>query len=399
MTILLEADPATAEAYRFAIGGEVVVVDSVPNVVRTLAERPLEQLVLVGASVDLSAALELAEHQRVQRPGVGVVLLRRRLDVHVLALALRAGIREVVNPEDMTALADACRRSLDVSRRLQGSAAEHRTQGRVTTVFSAKGGCGKTTMATNIAVLLAAGGRERVCLIDLDLAFGDVAIALQLMPGRTVVDAVAMAGSMDEQGVASLITPHSPGLDTLCAPLEPGEADRIPVTVVSELIQVLRGMYDHVVIDTPPAFTEHVLASFDVSDSFVLLATLDIPALKNLRLTLDMLSLLGYSRENWLIVLNRADSKVGLSVSDVEQSLKTPITAQVPSSRAVSASINKGVPIVLEESNHPVSVAMRTLVEQRLRRASHSPSGRQEPPAGEVKRPRRMALLRRGGKN
>lgn len=399
MTILLEADPATAEAYRFAIGGEVVVVDSVPNVVRTLAERPLEQLVLVGASVDLSAALELAEHQRVQRPGVGVVLLRRRLDVHVLALALRAGIREVVNPEDMTALADACRRSLDVSRRLQGSAAEHRTQGRVTTVFSAKGGCGKTTMATNIAVLLAAGGRERVCLIDLDLAFGDVAIALQLMPGRTVVDAVAMAGSMDEQGVASLITPHSPGLDTLCAPLEPGEADRIPVTVVSELIQVLRGMYDHVVIDTPPAFTEHVLASFDVSDSFVLLATLDIPALKNLRLTLDMLSLLGYSRENWLIVLNRADSKVGLSVSDVEQSLKTPIAAQVPSSRAVSASINKGVPIVLEESNHPVSVAMRTLVEQRLRRASHSPSGRQEPPAGEVKRPRRMALLRRGGKN
>jgi len=399
MTILLEADPATAEAYSFAIGGDVVVVDSVPNAGRLIAERPLDMLVVVGASVDASAAMELAEHLRVQRPDLGVVLLRRRLDVQVLALALRAGVREVVNPEDLSALADACRRSLDVSRRLQGTTTEQRTLGRVTTVFSAKGGCGKTTTATNVAVLLAAGGRERVCLIDLDLAFGDVAIALQLMPGRTVVDAVAMAGTMDAQGVASLITPHSAGLDTLCAPLEPGEADRIPVTVVAELIQVLRGMYDHVVIDTPPAFTEHVLASFDVSDNFVLLATLDIPALKNLRLTLDMLSLLGYSRENWLIVLNRSDSKVGLSISDVEQSLKSPITAQVPSSRAVSASINKGVPIVLEEPNHPVSVAMRNLVEQHLRGATRSPAASREASPSAAKRPRRMALLHRGGKD
>ena len=395
MTILLEADHSTAEAYRFAIGGEVHVVDSVPAVSRTITEHPSELLVVVGAGVDLSAALDLAEHQRVQRPDIGVVLLRRRLDVTVLAQALRAGVREVVNPEDLAALAEACRRSMDVSRRLQGASQESRPEGRVTTVFSAKGGCGKTTSATNIAVLLAAGGRERVCLVDLDLAFGDVAIALQLVPTRTVVDAVAMAGSLDAQGVSSLITPHSPGLDTLCAPLEPGEADRIPVTVVSELIQVLRGMYDHVVIDTPPAFTEHVLASFDVSDNFVLLATLDIPALKNLRLTLDMLTLLGYPKENWLIVLNRSDSKVGLSVSDVEQSLKCPIAAQVPSSRAVSASINKGVPIVLEQPQHPVSAAMRGLVEHRLR-ASSATSTADAPNAEHGEKPRRMALLRGG---
>ena len=103
-------------------------------------------------------------------------------------------------------------------------------------------------------------------------------------------------------------------------------------------------MYDHVVIDTPPAFTEHVLAAFDLSDRYVLLATLDIPALKNLRLTLDMLDLLGYPREGSQVVLNRSDSKVGLTVADVEQTLKTRISALIPSSRAVPASINKGVP-------------------------------------------------------
>jgi pilus assembly protein CpaE len=125
-----------------------------------------------------------------------------------------------------------------------------------------------------------------------------------------------------------------------------------------------------------------------------LLATLDIPALKNLRLTLDMLDLLGYPRESWHVVLNRADSKVGLDVEDVERTLTCPIAAQVPSSRAVSASINKGVPIVLDEPGHPVSVAIRQLAGRALRGepvAVPQPSGRR------AERPqRRMALLRRG---
>lgn len=395
MTILLEADSATADAYRFAMGGDVLVADSIPAALRMLSEDHAQLLVVIGSATDLGAALELAEQQRVERPQLGIVLLRKRLDVTVLAQALRAGVREVVNPEDLSALADSCRRSLEVSRRMLGSGQPVRAEGRVVTVFSAKGGCGKTTTATNIGAVLAAGGKQRVCILDLDLAFGDVAICMQLMPARTIVDAVAMEGSLDEQALASLITPHSPGLDTICAPLEPGAADRIPVAVVGELIRLLRRTYDHVIIDTPPAFTEHVLAAFDASDDYVLLATLDIPALKNLRLTLDMLSLLGYPQESWHIVLNRSDSKVGLSVSDVEQSLQRPIASQVPSSRAVSASINKGVPLVLDEPNHPVSAAFRQLVETRLR------TGRQASgvsASADTRRPRRLALLRRGGR-
>lgn len=399
MIILLEADPALAEGYRFAIGGEVDVVESIPSTVRSLAEHPDRLLVVIGSTVDLAVALEFAEQQRIERPEVGVVLLRRRLDVTLLNQALRAGVREVVNPEDLSALADACRRSEELSRRMMGVTGVAAATGSVTTVFSAKGGCGKTTMATNIATLLAAQGRRRVCLLDLDLAFGDVAIALQLVPSRTVVDAVAMEGRIDAQAVASLVTPHSPGLDTLCAPLEPGASDRIPASVVAELIRVLRTQYDHVVIDTPPAFTEHVLTAFDLSDGFVLLATLDIPALKNLRLTLDMLDLLGYPRESWHIVLNRSDSKVGLTVSDVERSLGGPIAAQVPSSVVVSASINKGVPVVLEHPSHPVSLAIADLVRTRLALGGAG-DGKDRPserPRGGG-RQRGMAILRRGGR-
>jgi pilus assembly protein CpaE len=337
---------------------------------RHVADDRGELLLVVGPDVDQGSALELAEQLRIERPEIGVVLMRRRLDVTVLAHALRAGVREVVVADDHASVSEACRRSLELSRRMLGvSGAAGTREARVVTVFSAKGGCGKTTVATNLAAVLADGGKSSVCLVDLDLAFGDVAIALQLVPVRTTIDAVAMSGSIDEVGAQSLVTPHSPGLDAICAPLEPGEAERIPASTVVDLLRVLKRMYDYVVIDTPPAFTEHVLASFDVSDVYILLATLDIPALKNLRLTLDMLDVLGYPRESWQVVLNRSDSRVGLSVDDVVKTLKVPLATQIPSSRAVSASINKGVPIVLDEPRHPVSAAIKQLVERHIRTA------------------------------
>ena len=123
-----------------------------------------------------------------------------------------------------------------------------------------------------------------------------------------------MSGHLDEQGLASVVTKHAAaGWTSLCAPPpSPGEADRIPGPTVAEVLRVAKRAYDFVIVDTPPAFTEHVLAAFDVSDLIVLLATLDIPALKNLRLTLDTLDLLGQpDRGRRVIVLNRSDAKVG----------------------------------------------------------------------------------------
>jgi pilus assembly protein CpaE len=369
MSILLEPDLNAADALRLAISGEVTVVDNGHAVHRALEQDPEELLVVIGTGFDLTAALELASEYRVHRPEVGVVLLRRRVDVTVLGQALRAGVREVVHSDDLTAIADACRRSRELSQSLLGAVGSGQgSEGRVVTVFSAKGGCGKTTLATNLAVALADGGRCNVCLVDLDLAFGDVAIAMQLVPARTITDAIAMQGSMDATGVRSLLTPHSPGVSTILAPLDPGEADHIPVATITELIRTLRTMFDYVVIDSPPAFTEHVLAAFDLADVYLLLATLDIPALKNLRLTLDTLKLLGYSQDSVNVVLNRSDSKVGLTIPEVEKALSVPIAAQIPSSSAVSISINRGVPLVLDQPKHPVSLAIQSLADTRVRR-------------------------------
>jgi pilus assembly protein CpaE len=257
------------------------------------------------------------------------------------------------------------------------------------TVFSAKGGCGKTTVASNVAAMAAAGG-TRVCLVDLDLPFGDVAISLQLGAERTLADSIPMAGHIDEMGVRSIVTVHPSGLHVLVAPIGPGEAERITPALVSDLLVQLKWMYDVVIVDTPPAFTEQVLAALDATDVFLLLATPDVPAVKNLKLTLEMLQLLGYDAEAQHVVLNRADAKVGLSLPDIEKALQRKVLSEVPSSRDVPASVNRGVPLGLEQPRHAVSVSLRTLVDTLAR--THP---QVEVSAQAAHPPRRRSFLRR----
>jgi pilus assembly protein CpaE len=210
-------------------------------------------------------------------------------------------------------------------------------------------------VATNLAAALADDGSTRVCLVDLDLEFGDVAITLQLVPERTLIDLVPMAGTMDEHGVRSVITTTGTGVDAVLAPISPRDAGRIVPAVVTELVRVLRRMYDVVVIDTPPTLSEQVLAAFDLADTTVLLATLDVPALKSLRVTLDTLDQLGHPSDTRLVVLNRADARVGLKLSDVEATIGVLVSLQIPSSVDVPATINRGLLIVRDQPEHEVS--------------------------------------------
>jgi len=373
MTILWDGDPAAAETYHFAVSDRIEVVAVAQTVSRALATNPQELLVIVGPEVDLRAASSLAEQVRIERPEVGVILLRRRLDVAVLAQALRAGFREVVASDDLTSLSNACRRSLEISQHQAGVSGNTGgapvVDGKVVIVFNAKGGCGKTTISTNLGAYMASTG-ARVLLVDLDLAFGDVAISLQLRPSTSVADLVAMTGHIDAQGLSSVVTKHDSGLHTVCAPSQPREADGIPGATVAEMLRVARRSYDYVIIDTPPAFSEHVLVALDLCDLLILIATLDIPAVKNLRLTLDTLDQLGHPREGRVVLLNRSDAKVGLHTEDVVAAIKQPIAALIPSSSHVPASINRGVPIILDEPKHIVSVALRDFADKYIVNAS-----------------------------
>ena len=230
-------------------------------------------------------------------------------------------------------------------------------------------------------------------MLDLDLAFGDVAITLQQFPTRTVADAVVFGDRIDADALAGLVTAHSAGLDTLVAPDDPAMAESVPAATVTALIGALRQSYDVVVVDSPPAFTDQVLAAFDESDVVALLTTLDVPALKNLKLTLETLSLLSYPRERWRVVLNRADSKVGLEPRDVEKTLGVAVSLQIPSSREVPSSVNRGVPLVLDQPRHPVSLAIRAFAESEVFPAGGAPAAAAVPAV--QREDRRIGLLRR----
>ncbi len=379
MPILCE--PATAAGHLLPVGGDVRAADSLQSVSQMLEADPTETLVVIGPDTPIADALTFASTLRMTRPAVGVILVRTHVDVALLTHALRAGVREVVPADDAAALVAACRRSYEISKRLVSTAPppaepEQAREGKVVTVFAAKGGCGKTSFAVNLGVALANEPGVRVCVVDLDLAFGDVAISVQLDPARTIVDALPMAGHLDTTGASSLLTRYKPNLEMLLAPVTPGDAEKVPPPLVGELLRVLSGIFDFVVVDTPAQFSEHVLVAMDASAHHVLLTTPDVPALKNLRITLDMLDLLSYPRQIRSVVLNRADSKVGLSLDDVERVVRWPIVAHIPSSREVPISINKGTPLMLANPSHPVSQAIGRFARQRLVTPAEAPAGR-----------------------
>jgi pilus assembly protein CpaE len=250
--------------------------------------------------------------------------------------------------------------------------------GRIITVFATKGGCGKTTVATNLAVTLCARGTRRVCLVDLDLEHGDVACVLGLRAERSMQDAVPWAGELTLDRVASLMTPFRPNLDCLPAPSGPGDAAHIPHTLVEELLSLLPALYDFIVVDTPAHFSRVVLAALDAADDQVLVTTPERPALRNLRRTLDALDLL-YDASTRSVVLNKSDPRAGLARADVDQLLRTPTAMCLPNCNDVPASINRAEPLAFAYPNHPITQAIHHLA-----KSLTPPNGQytHEPPPG-----------------
>src|SRR5579875_3252327 len=201
MTILLDSAPGALDTFRIALGDDVTVVAHSAAVAREINANG-HHLVVIGPEIPAASAYELAEQLRVESPGAGVVLLRHRLEVAVLAQALRSGVRDVVQVDDQGALVEAVRRSESLSSQLGAVAGEQGPAGHVVTVFSAKGGVGKTTIAVNTAAYLQRLGAKTL-LVDLDLMFGDVGICLQLPPTTSIMDLVAMTGHLDAQGLRS----------------------------------------------------------------------------------------------------------------------------------------------------------------------------------------------------
>jgi pilus assembly protein CpaE len=348
----------------------VSVVENAQKLDAFLDSDPDEDLIVIGPDISMAVATEVAETYRLRRPFLGVVLIRRRMEVSTMSEALRAGVREVVPADDVEALVGACKRSMAVSEQLRHveSGDSDGRRGKIILVFSSKGGCGKTTVATNLSAALASeGASSSVCLVDFDLETGDVAIALQLDPIKTISDALGMQGGLDERALSSLVVPYKAHMDCLLAPTKPADAEFVSAALAGEILKVLTGMYDYIVVDSPPAFTDVILKCFDMADAYVLLTTLDMPALKNLKVTLDTLDNLGFPRTKWQVVLNRSGSRVGLSAADIERTVGVPISVEIPSSVEVPATLNEGVTVVETNPRHPVAKAIMLLADKERR--------------------------------
>jgi pilus assembly protein CpaE len=251
----------------------------------------------------------------------------------------------------------AIRKAAHVKRQAQATTG----RGRVVTVFSPKGGTGKTVVATNLAAAFAKREGKRTLLIDLDLQFGDAAIVLGIEPEKTIYDLVVAPGELDSEKLAGYVTKHPCGLDVLPAPLRPEDAELVTEGKITALLEVARQSYDVIVADTSPFFHGPMLATLDRTDELIVLCGLDVPTLKNVRLALQTLELLSFPASRIRFVMNRANSKVGLKTKEVEAALKVKVAHEVPSERTVPICVNRGNPAVLAEPGADFSKAIGTI--------------------------------------
>ena len=354
---------------RLASGTVVIELDDLPAARAAIDDARAATTLFLGPNLDTAAALALADTLQDSGRGVAAILVQDTLDPTILRQAMRVGVIDVLTPDTTDAeLEDAVARAgAEAAERMPATAAPDSaggrpTLGRLITVFSTKGGCGKSLVASNLAILLAQQDIGDVALVDLDLQSGDLAIMLQVMPGLSIYDAAQSIERMDADALTGYLTPHDSGISLLAAPLEPSLSEAVTADAVTTMLTMLREKFAYVVVDGPAFFTDQILAAIDQSDTIVLVGSLDVPSVKNLRMAINTLHQLGHHREQLLTVLNRADSNVGLRIPEVEKSLGTAIDVRLPSSRDVPLSINQGAPLAAERRRSDVIQAIAQLV-------------------------------------
>lgn len=352
---------------RVLLGDEVVTIapassDVLVSRMIWLERRP--ELVVLGADMPPVLALWLSRSLRDLADVVALVTD----DATLRGQAESSGISDFLIPdaelEEVHALVDRARARVI---HLNGVATPRRsasrsTPGAIVTVTSPKGGVGKTTIASNLAVGLASHPQSRVALVDLDLQFGDIATVLAVEHRHTVVDALGKAAARDLFVLGTFLTEHPSGVAVLPAPSSPAAADHLDAARVSHMLRQLAADFDYVVVDTGPGLDEPALAAVEQSTALVTVAGLDLPSARGVRTASDVLRELDIAPRSRQLVINRIAPNGGMTVSDAERVIGSPIDIVIPSRRAVALSVNRGIAVVEDAPRDPAARALVRLV-------------------------------------
>ncbi|KAE8765553.1 AAA family ATPase [Georgenia thermotolerans] len=387
MSILLATTSVELEdRIQRATSGHVVAIkgplpDRPEELLQRLVGSPVPEVVVLDAQASSGQALGLAAGFAVASPGTSVLLVSD-LWQEIGMDAMRAGVLDIVHPAAEIADIQVALERAERVAQLRGQSTAPATVapttatvagGRVISVVSPKGGVGKTTVSTNLAVGLARSAPQAVVLVDLDIQFGDVANALNLQPEYQLPQMVRGDAARDTMVLKTYLTLHPTGLYVVCGPESPIEADGIDGEMVGHLLDQLAAEFRFVVVDTSPGLSEHTLVAMDHTTDLVLLTSMDVHGVRGLRKELDTLDDLEMFADARHIVLNFAENGRGLSTADVRASLGTDVDLVLPVSRSVPASVNQGIPLLQSGTRGPVTKELAKLVE---RFAPPAPTGR-----------------------
>lgn len=367
--VVIDPDDVARNRIADVLGSDVSSFPLVDDLIPYLNGEPI--VMVLGPSCAVDGTLNSVERVIQAHREIGAILVAEELTTNLLQQALRSGVKDVLaSPADATQLTEAIGRvtsSISSSSPSAPAGGEDVFEddgelGQVITVFSTKGGAGKSMIATNLGVTLAQRSDKPVCLVDADLQFGDIAVMLKLSPQHTIVDAVSSLDRLDASLLQNLLVTHeSSGLLILPAPLEPAFADQIGATEMMQIVEVLRRFCSFVIVDTPAYFNDVVLGMIEVSDEVLLVAGMDIPNIKNVKIGLQTLRLLNTPMEKLHLILNRANSKVKLDVTEVERTLQVSADILIPSDIVVPQSVNRGVPVVQSSPRSGVAKSLEEL--------------------------------------
>jgi pilus assembly protein CpaE len=381
---VVSRSPALSRAIEASVGPECEIVTSsnVTDVVEEVKSLGPFDVLVAGPLFDSNAGMvRLAQLRDEGNLPVTVLALGPKPKASLSDIVRTGAVELVEYTTSKRQLSTALQRAFEIARLShsrndavmpvvnQSMALELPQLGDVFTVASSSGGCGKTFYATNLAYYLASQTGQRVCLVDLDLQFGEISTALHLRPRKTIADLISQELIDDDDfsdHVEEYLEEHELGFSVLAAPFSPTEADTIAAKDVFKVLGALKKRFDYVVVDTPAQLSEVVLAAFDHSTRVLCMVTLDLPSIRNMRVFLSTLSKLRIDGDSVGVVLNKVEDDVGIKISDVQEVLENRIVSILPYSREVSRSINKGTPALVSAADSKIgqklAAGMRQLI-------------------------------------